>query len=399
MAAAHAGLPTGEVRFDDWLAALGALVDRGGLIVLDEFPYLLQHNPELPSVLQRLYDERRTGPPTRLLLCGSAVSVMSSLLVGQHPLRGRAQLDLRVEAFDYRTARGFWRIEHPEVALAVDATIGGAPGYRDLVATEPPASMDGFGAWLGATVLNPSHALYREDEFLLREDPRIADRALYQSILAVIAAGEHTPTRIGARLGRDRTAQSQLLGVLQEAGFVRKEVDASTVAPSPTRSRTPCSASPASSLLRPGAAGPAPLAGGVAGQRAHVARTDPRSTRRTGRPSVGADLRELRDDRWTGGACRRDDRRRPCQPIQPAGRSRGPRCAWRGAGPRRGRGHARSPSGRRPPSPRTRPCASERRRRELLVVSVGGFAPDLLAEAASRPDVELVDLERLYAGS
>ncbi|MEZ5260845.1 MAG: helix-turn-helix domain-containing protein [Acidimicrobiales bacterium] len=40
-----------------------------------------------------------------------------------------------------------------------------------------------------------------------------------------MAAGERTPARIAARLGRDRTSLSALLSQLVEAGFLHREVD------------------------------------------------------------------------------------------------------------------------------------------------------------------------------
>lgn len=227
MVAARAGLPVNAVRFEDWLSAFDALLSRlePTLFVIDELPYLLARSPELLTVLQRLYDDRRGGTPLRLLLCGSGLSVMSNLLTGAQPLRGRAQLDLRLQPFDYRVSRRHWGLQDHEVALAVNAIVGGAAGYLDLMEGTTPSSPGDIADWLGATLLNPSHALYREDEFLLREDPRLVDRALYQSILSVVAAGERTPSRIGARLGRDRTAMSALLATLVDAGFLRREVD------------------------------------------------------------------------------------------------------------------------------------------------------------------------------
>jgi hypothetical protein len=77
-----------------------------GLLVLDEFPYLAQETPGLPSIVQSLYD--RLGPGAvagttslRLILCGSAISVMSDLLSGTRALRGRAALELRVRPFGH----------------------------------------------------------------------------------------------------------------------------------------------------------------------------------------------------------------------------------------------------------------------------------------------------------
>ena len=230
---------TANLRFDDWKTALEAMLDAAavpikegskrtlatGVVVLDEFPYLLQRSPELASVIQLIYDERKAGPRSRLILCGSSISTMAQLSSGSQPLRGRAQVDLRIAAFDFRLARQFWKIKDHATALHVDALLGGSPGYRDLIIDKPPQSLKEFAPWVGATVMNPSHALYREEEFLMREDPRLLDHTLYRSILAAVAAGERTPTRLGGRLNRDRTALAALLNNLVDAGFLRKQSD------------------------------------------------------------------------------------------------------------------------------------------------------------------------------
>lgn len=78
--------------------------------MLDEFPYLAHESPALPSIVQARYD--RIGPgsatqrtPLRLVLCGSAISVMPGLLAGTKALRGRGALELRVKPFGFRDAR------------------------------------------------------------------------------------------------------------------------------------------------------------------------------------------------------------------------------------------------------------------------------------------------------
>jgi uncharacterized protein len=225
------GMPGAELKIEDWKTAINMLLDlaKGAPVVLDEYPYLLQRSPELSSVLQLIYDERRQGPGQRLILCGSSMSTMHHLLSGSQPLRGRAQVDMRMGAFDYRLARSFWKIKDHATAFLVDALIGGAPGYRDLIAESPPQNTKEFSEWVGHTVMNPSHALYREDEFLLREDPKLAEQSLYRTILGAVAAGERTPTRLGGRIGRDRTALSALLNNLMTAGFLRKETELDSV--------------------------------------------------------------------------------------------------------------------------------------------------------------------------
>jgi len=126
--------------------------------------------------------------------------------------------------FDFRESRAFWRIGNIETALWLHAVLGGTPGYRDLVA-RPPRSVRSFPAWLGRSLLDPAHALFREAEYLLAEEPRLSDKALYHSVLDAVSRGECTPSRIAARLGRSEAAVQHPLRLLEEAGFIIKRAD------------------------------------------------------------------------------------------------------------------------------------------------------------------------------
>ncbi len=196
------------------------------LVVLDEFPYLDATSPELQSILQHMADDSRARPSPhaacRLVLCGSALSVMTGMIDGTAPLRGRAMLEMPLQPFDYRVAADYWGLaDQPDVAFNVDAILGGTPGYRDLLETVgTPATIDELGAWLSAGVLDPSHAMFREDEYLIAEDRSLGDRALYQSIIAAIASGELTVTRIASSVGRASNAMARPLRALERAGFI-----------------------------------------------------------------------------------------------------------------------------------------------------------------------------------
>ncbi|WP_204054390.1 ATP-binding protein [Planomonospora parontospora] len=220
-------------RFDDWVHALDTAVDsltrsEGSappLLVLDEFPYLSAHSPELPTAVQALYDQRgpSTGhPPFKLILCGSALSVMSTLLSGDQALRGRAVLDLKIGPFRHRDAAAFWDSE-PETALLIDAVIGGAPGYRDVIGAPPRSGA--FGEWLETSLLNPSHILFAEPDYLLAEDPRIGDRAVYHSIWEAVSSGAATPTQIGGLIGMDAKSLGYHLKIMRDGGFIRHDQD------------------------------------------------------------------------------------------------------------------------------------------------------------------------------
>ena len=74
-------------------------------------------------------------------------------------------------------------------------------------------------------MLNPSHVMFREDEYLLREDPRVTDEATYYSLLQAVADGHSTPTKIAGALARTSNDISHHLQVMTTAGFVLRHED------------------------------------------------------------------------------------------------------------------------------------------------------------------------------
>ena len=189
--------------FTSWDQALGALMELGRrretLVVLNEFPYLLEHTPSLDSLVQRVYAPRaatRLETRTRLVLCGSAVSVMGRLLTGTSPLRGRASLELRMQPFDFRTARKLHGIEDLGTALLTYAVIGGVAGYaREMVGHDLPTGPEDFHRWVARRVLSPAAPLLGEVDLLFSEDPTLSRARkpnLYHSALSGVALGNHT---------------------------------------------------------------------------------------------------------------------------------------------------------------------------------------------------------------
>jgi hypothetical protein len=239
--ARHVNLDPETLRFESWEVAFrfalglpepgrrGYGVRPADLLVIDELPYLLPHSPEIPSVLQLLYDETNSATDAHravtVVLCGSSLSVMSEILTGNKPLRGRAQLDLTMRSFDFRDARQYWQLTDPLVAFHVDAILGGTPGYSQLVTAPPPANLEQLQAWLADQVLRPASALFNEKSFLLREDPRIQDKALYNSILQAVAGGAHSTKDIGAVVARDYNNLRHPIGVLEASGFLLRVED------------------------------------------------------------------------------------------------------------------------------------------------------------------------------
>jgi len=223
------GLPA-AVTVANWPAAVDLLFGVGEdrdapvPVVLDEFPYLLASAPELPSVVQAALSPRaRTRSRTRLVLCGSAFSVMGNLLGGSAPLRGRATLDLLINPFDFRLAAEFWGVSGDwDLAVRLHALVGGTPAYRDFAAGTRPTSTRGLGRWVAGHLLNPASAFFREGRLLLAEEVGMDDSALYLSVLAAMAAGATRRSRIAAALGRKETALAHPLRVLEDTRLITR---------------------------------------------------------------------------------------------------------------------------------------------------------------------------------
>jgi AAA+ ATPase superfamily predicted ATPase len=223
-----------DFSFSSWEDALRyflALADRRPVpLIIDEFPYLVKASPALPSLLRREIDSRGpsqdSGSRARVLLCGSAMSVMGGLLTGSAPLRGRAGLEMVIKPFAFRDAARFWGVTDPGLAVQLHAVVGGTPAYRrQFVRDDAPVGAADFDHWVVRSVLNPDRPLLREVRYLLAEETDIRDPAIYYSVLAAIAARNETWGGIANYIGRKTADIAHPLNVLEDAGLVAKEID------------------------------------------------------------------------------------------------------------------------------------------------------------------------------
>jgi uncharacterized protein len=230
--AEHLNAPA-AFTFDTWHAAVDALLaigrDRRVPVVIDEFPYLVRANPQLPSIIQNALAplrSERDSSRTSLLLCGSAMSFMGSLLSGNAPLRGRAGFELVVPTLDHQLAAEFWDIADPRTALKVNAIVGGTPAYRrEFARDDSPSGPEDFEPWVLRTVLSPTSPLFREARYLLADEPELHDTGLYHSVLAAIAAGNSHRGGIASYLGRKSGDLAHPLTVLEDCGLITREPD------------------------------------------------------------------------------------------------------------------------------------------------------------------------------
>ena len=105
------------------------------ILVLDEYPYLRETVTGMDSILQALADRYRDNSGLKLVLCGSYVDIMKSLLARENPLYGRVDLTIDLKPMDYRESALFYPAFSPEDKVRLYSVFGGVPYYNRQIDT------------------------------------------------------------------------------------------------------------------------------------------------------------------------------------------------------------------------------------------------------------------------
>lgn len=208
----------------DWDSAFGLVLaaapkDRKLLMILDEFQWACQSSPELPSVIQQLWDhEWQNSGRLMLVLCGSYLGFMEKeVLGGRSPLYGRRTGSFKLEPFSFLEAARFhqgWSAEERARAYFV---CGGIPAYlrnfRPNLSVEQNIAREFFGT---------DGYFQNEPEFLLREE--LSDVTHAMSILEVVALGWKSQGQIARAVGLSTAALAPHLKNFAQLGYLERVV-------------------------------------------------------------------------------------------------------------------------------------------------------------------------------
>ena len=146
--------------------------DRHVTLVLDEYPYLRDAVKGLDSIMQTSIDAHRESSSLSIVLCGSYVEIMKSLIEHESPLYGRIDLALELKPMDYFDAAKFYPGFSPEDKVRLYSVFGGIPYYNRLIdqassvrnnivelVTEPGARLENeIPSYLGAEISKMTNA-------------------------------------------------------------------------------------------------------------------------------------------------------------------------------------------------------------------------------------------------
>lgn len=103
------------------------------ILVLDEYPYLRENIKGMDSILQSLVDKYKDTSKLTLIILGSYVEVMRSLLEHSNPLYGRVDLTIDLKQMDYYESAMFYPNFSSEDKVRIYAVFGGIPYYNRLI--------------------------------------------------------------------------------------------------------------------------------------------------------------------------------------------------------------------------------------------------------------------------
>lgn len=227
---AKADLEFSYVSWDAAFVEAGRLAREERLVlILDEFTYVMQADPEVPSILQHAWDHRLKASNLFLILSGSLAGIIQrTALDYQSPLYGRATARLKLQPLPFSALMDMLPNYQADRRLAVYAITGGIPAYIEQFDDQLNILQN-----LQERIVSPTNVMLTDAPFLLHE--QLDEPRNYMSIIETIAAGYHTLTDIARMSGIARSNIGKYLSVLNELGYVERKVPATVRRPAQSK--------------------------------------------------------------------------------------------------------------------------------------------------------------------
>lgn len=103
------------------------------ILVIDEFPFLLNEMPSISSDLRDLIFKYEENPNVKMILSGSYVNTMKHLNEGSSETFGRFTGIIDLKPFDYYDASRFYSAYTPEEKILMYSVFGGVAFFNSLI--------------------------------------------------------------------------------------------------------------------------------------------------------------------------------------------------------------------------------------------------------------------------
>ncbi len=185
------------------------------VFVIDEFQYLIESNVAIPSIFQKLWDEILVKTNFFLIICGSSISMMETLMGYKNPLYGRRTGQWMVEMLKFRDAMKFLPRYSLDENIEAFSILDGIPLYLKQFDDKKSIIEN-----ISEKILEKGSFLHIEPEFLLKEELR--EPRNYFLILKAISFGNTKFGEIVNYTQLDKTLVSKYLDTLALLHMVEK---------------------------------------------------------------------------------------------------------------------------------------------------------------------------------
>ena len=223
-----------EFTFSSWEVAFRELArmaqKRRIVVVLDEWPYVLESVPGIATLLQAMWDQALKQSRVMLILAGSHYHMMHhELLAPGGALYGRTTADIRLDAIEPACLAEFLPKYSEAQHIETYSVIGGVPKYLEMWNDSWPVFRN-----IEEVILSPVSIFRQEPAFLIQEE--LPEPRVYLSLLDAIGTGMKTPSGIAKVSGLALPHVGKYLQTLLFLGLVRREI--SLDVPDPEHTRT-----------------------------------------------------------------------------------------------------------------------------------------------------------------
>lgn len=204
--------------FNEWEEAFDAIIEyaRGErfVLVIDEYPYIVEQDSSFPSILQEFVD--RADDNIFVLISGSDVSLLKHEIEDHaSPLYKRRTFEMAITQMPYREALRFLANVSGDDKINYMALMSTFPYYLSAIDTNLS-----FDENVQNLLFNQYGAFYTLPDQLLSNSTKVQD--VYNAILSAIAHRKRTNKEIAEYIHEDEAKVAKYLLTLLESELVTK---------------------------------------------------------------------------------------------------------------------------------------------------------------------------------
>ena len=211
---------TDEYIYSSWEKAFDAAIsffnNEKGVIVIDEYPYLIKSNNGISSIIQDIYDNKIKNSNIMLILSGSNLSFMEKELNDkQSPLYKRITLKMKLNKMPFNEASLFLNNYSNEDKIKFLCIFGTYPFYLSKIDNNLS-----FEDNIKELLFNENSILLDVPKLILSNSSR--EESFYNSILMNLSSKKRGLTELAKTMNEEVTKVNKYIKILLDCEIVSK---------------------------------------------------------------------------------------------------------------------------------------------------------------------------------